>query len=182
MDTAYAKQSSIYNSVTMDMTYNQVLSLVETWVVAGTGVSSEQYYTGMNSSTTVGQQCEMNARYTIYCIHYGIFIHISRCRQWYVFSHSISFYFHATHLPPLSIIYYRISLHPSFISSYVVYIYTLLRFIFFYFFFFFFFVLLLCSDICGSTPAFKGCSPHLSTLSTASNQEDWTPSRIGKLH
>jgi hypothetical protein len=63
MDTAYAKQSSIYNSVTMDMSYNEVLALIEEWATAGTGVTSDQYYSGMNSSTTVGQQSEMNARY-----------------------------------------------------------------------------------------------------------------------
>ncbi len=63
MDTAFSKQSSIYNSVTADMSYNEVLALVESWATTNTGVTSEQYYNGMNSSTTIGSTCEMNARY-----------------------------------------------------------------------------------------------------------------------
>lgn len=62
-DTCYAKQPAIYNSATADMTYNQVLQLVADWAVAGTGVSTAQYYAGMNSSTSVGSSCEMGARY-----------------------------------------------------------------------------------------------------------------------
>lgn len=62
-DTAYAKQPAIYNAATADMTYNQVVQLVSSWATAGTGVTDDQYYTGMNSSTTVGNTNEMNARY-----------------------------------------------------------------------------------------------------------------------
>lgn len=62
-DTAYAKQPAIYNAATLDTTYNEVVDLVGSWATAGTGVTLEQYNTGMNSSTTIGQQCEMNARY-----------------------------------------------------------------------------------------------------------------------
>lgn len=58
-DTTYAKQPAIYNSATADMTYNEVLALVAPW----TGLSDAQYYEGMNSSTTTGSTCEMNARY-----------------------------------------------------------------------------------------------------------------------
>lgn len=62
-DTAYIKQPAIYNSATADMTYNEVIKLVGDWATADTGVTLDQYYTGMNSSTPIGQQCEMNARY-----------------------------------------------------------------------------------------------------------------------
>lgn len=62
-DTAYANQPEIYNSATADMTYNEIVKLVSSWAVSGTGLTEEQYYIGMNSSTTIGSQCEMNTRY-----------------------------------------------------------------------------------------------------------------------
>lgn len=62
-DTAYANQPAIYNSATADMTYNEVVALVQDWAIQGTGVTAEQYTTGMNSSTTIGSTLEMNARY-----------------------------------------------------------------------------------------------------------------------
>lgn len=62
-DTAFANQASIYNSVTADMTYNQVVDMVSEWAVSGTGVTKDNYDTGMNSSTSIGSQCEMNTRY-----------------------------------------------------------------------------------------------------------------------
>lgn len=63
IDIAYDQQPAIYNAATADMTYNQVVDLVATWATDGTGATTENYYTGMNSSTTIGSQCEMNARY-----------------------------------------------------------------------------------------------------------------------
>lgn len=62
-DTAYAEQPAIYNSATADKTYNQVVDLVSAWAVRDTGVTLDQYYTGMNSSTQIGSTCEMNTRY-----------------------------------------------------------------------------------------------------------------------
>jgi hypothetical protein len=62
IDISYAKQPAIYNSATADMTYNEVVDLVSEWAIAS-GISKEQYYTAMNSSTTIGSQCEMNTRY-----------------------------------------------------------------------------------------------------------------------
>lgn len=62
-DTAYAQQPAIYNSATADMTYNQVVDLVSEWAVSNTGVTKDQYYHGMNSSTQIGSTCEMNTRY-----------------------------------------------------------------------------------------------------------------------
>jgi hypothetical protein len=62
-DTVFTNQAAIWNANTVDKTYNQVVSLVEDWAITNTGVTSSQYYNGMNSSTTIGSQCEMNARY-----------------------------------------------------------------------------------------------------------------------
>ena len=62
-DTAYANQAEIYNSATADMTYNDVVKLVSSWATLDTGLTSDQYYTGMDSSTVIGNQCEMNTRY-----------------------------------------------------------------------------------------------------------------------
>ena len=63
MDTAFANQAEIYNSATADMTYNQVVDLVSTWAVDGTGVTTEQYTQLMNSSDHLGSQIEMTTRY-----------------------------------------------------------------------------------------------------------------------
>lgn len=70
-DTAYALQPQIYNSATADMSYNQVIELVATWATTGTGVTKEQYYIGMNSSTPEGSTNEMAARYMwkYSCLH-----------------------------------------------------------------------------------------------------------------
>lgn len=57
-DTCYAKQPQIYNSATADMTYNEVVALVGGWATTDTGVTVDEYNTGMNNSTN-----EMNARY-----------------------------------------------------------------------------------------------------------------------
>lgn len=62
-DTAYANQAEIYNTNTMDSTYNDIVKLVSDWAVKGTGLTEDQYYVGMNSSNAVGSQCEMNTRY-----------------------------------------------------------------------------------------------------------------------
>lgn len=62
IDTSYIKQPAIYNSATADMTYNQVVDLVSSWAVSS-GITKDEYYTGMNSSTSIGSQCEMNTRY-----------------------------------------------------------------------------------------------------------------------
>lgn len=62
MDVSYEQQAQIYNTATADLTYTQVVDLVGTWAVAA-GLTQEQYVLGMNSSSTVGNQCEMNARY-----------------------------------------------------------------------------------------------------------------------
>jgi len=63
MDTAYALQSQIYNSATSDMTYNQVVQMVAPWATKDTGVTSDDYFIGMNSSTSDGGTIEMSARY-----------------------------------------------------------------------------------------------------------------------
>ena len=62
MDTCFDNQAEIYNSATADMSYNDVVALVEPWAVSA-GITSEQYYEGMNTSTTNGNAIEMNARY-----------------------------------------------------------------------------------------------------------------------
>lgn len=62
-DTAYANQAEIYNANTLDKTYNDIVNLVSAWAVEGTGVTTEKYYLGMNSSNSVGSQIEMNTRY-----------------------------------------------------------------------------------------------------------------------
>lgn len=62
-DTAYANQDLIYNANTLDKTYNDVVKLVEPWAVQGTGVTEENYFIGMNSSTSVGNPIEMETRY-----------------------------------------------------------------------------------------------------------------------
>ena len=63
MDTAFANQGDIYTSVTANMTYTEVVGMVELWATNGTGLTSEQYKIGMNSSTPEGETIEMNARY-----------------------------------------------------------------------------------------------------------------------
>lgn len=63
MNTAFANQAEIYNSATADMTYSEVVDLVGTWAVNGTGISQSQYKEGMDSSTTAGNAIEMNTRY-----------------------------------------------------------------------------------------------------------------------
>lgn len=63
MNTAYANQAQIYNSATANMTYNQVVDLVGTWAIEGTGVTKETYYTAMDSSNQIGSAVEMNTRY-----------------------------------------------------------------------------------------------------------------------
>ena len=63
INLAYENQYLIYNSVTADKTYNQIIDLVGTWATNGTGVTKSQYYEGMNSSTTNGNTIEFNARY-----------------------------------------------------------------------------------------------------------------------
>jgi hypothetical protein len=62
-DVAFDNQGEIYTSTTADMTYNQVVNLVSDWAVDGTGLSKDQYFSGMNSSTTIGSQLEMATRY-----------------------------------------------------------------------------------------------------------------------
>ena len=63
MDTCFEYQSQIYNDATADLTYNQVISLISKWATNGTGVTTTQFYEGMNRSTAIGQQLEMNTRY-----------------------------------------------------------------------------------------------------------------------
>eukprot|EP00597_Dinobryon_sp_UTEXLB2267_P017976 CAMPEP_0201104706 /NCGR_PEP_ID=MMETSP0812-20130820/40727_1 /ASSEMBLY_ACC=CAM_ASM_000668 /TAXON_ID=98059 /ORGANISM="Dinobryon sp., Strain UTEXLB2267" /LENGTH=197 /DNA_ID=CAMNT_0047364065 /DNA_START=17 /DNA_END=610 /DNA_ORIENTATION=+ len=63
MDTAYALQPQIYNSATSDMTYNQVVRMVSNWATKDTGVSTDDYFIGMNSSTSIGSTIEMSTRY-----------------------------------------------------------------------------------------------------------------------
>jgi hypothetical protein len=73
-DTAFENQGLIYNSATYDTTYHQVVDIVAAWAVNGTGVTTAQYYTGMNSSNAVGQQLEMRTRYMWkYSTIHGIF-------------------------------------------------------------------------------------------------------------
>jgi hypothetical protein len=63
IDAAYANQGSIYNSVTSDMSYNEVVNMVGGWVTNSTGVSASQYAVGMDMSTDDGSAVEMNTRY-----------------------------------------------------------------------------------------------------------------------
>ena len=63
MNTAFANQALIYNTATADMTYNQVVDIVESWATTDTGVSSEEFRIGMNSSNTIGSNIEMYTRY-----------------------------------------------------------------------------------------------------------------------
>ena len=63
INTNFAQQSKIYNSATADMTYNDVVKFVAQWATDGTGVTEDQYFTGMNTSTSIGSTLEMNARY-----------------------------------------------------------------------------------------------------------------------
>ena len=63
MDTAMKNQPQIYNSQISNLSYNQVVDLVSSWAVDGTGITLDQYYEGMNSSTTVGSQMQMNSHY-----------------------------------------------------------------------------------------------------------------------
>ena len=63
MDTAFANQGDIYTSTTADMTYNEVVAMVGSWAINGTGLSEAQYLEGMDSSTTAGNAIEMNTRY-----------------------------------------------------------------------------------------------------------------------
>ena len=37
-----------YNSATADMTYNQVVAMVQPWALNGTGVTAEEYAIGMD--------------------------------------------------------------------------------------------------------------------------------------
>ena len=63
-DTSFANQPLIYNTATADSTYNEVVALVSEWATAGTGVSYNDYYVGMNNTAnTIGNTLEMNARY-----------------------------------------------------------------------------------------------------------------------
>jgi protein-disulfide isomerase len=62
-DTCFANQAAIYNSATYDSTYRQVVDIVSNWAINNTGVTKEQYSTGMNSSFPAGQQIEMATRY-----------------------------------------------------------------------------------------------------------------------
>jgi hypothetical protein len=63
MNTAIVNQPAIYNTATADMTYNEVVRLVETWAVNGTGLTSAQYYEGMDRDNDSGNIIEMNTRY-----------------------------------------------------------------------------------------------------------------------
>lgn len=68
MDTAFANQDQIYNSATADMTYNDVVKMVGTWAINGTGVSALQYAEGMNfvggaTNSDAATTIEMNTRY-----------------------------------------------------------------------------------------------------------------------
>jgi len=63
MDVAYANQGSIYNSVTNDMTYNEVVSMVGDWVTNSSSISAAQYSIGMDMSTADGTSIEMDTRY-----------------------------------------------------------------------------------------------------------------------
>jgi len=63
MDLAMKNQPTIYNDQIANMTYNQVVDLIGSWAMEGTGVTSDEYYTGMNTSTDVGNAMEMNVHY-----------------------------------------------------------------------------------------------------------------------
>ena len=59
MDSAFAQQPTIYNSATMDLIYNQIVDLIGSGWLAGTGVSENAYTVAMNSSSPI----EMETRY-----------------------------------------------------------------------------------------------------------------------
>ncbi len=64
LDTAFDKQSAIVGTTTNAMSYDDVVKLVSDWATYNTGVTSANYYTGMDTTTTVGSQCSVDARNT----------------------------------------------------------------------------------------------------------------------
>jgi hypothetical protein len=73
-NTAFEKQSAIVGTTTNALSYNEVVDLVSEWAIINTGVSIEQYYEGMNTSTTVGNQCSVDSRNMWkYCAIQGMF-------------------------------------------------------------------------------------------------------------
>lgn len=62
IDTAFANQGKIVGTTTDSMTHDEVVVIVADWATFETGVTSEQYYEGMNTSTTVGNQASVTAR------------------------------------------------------------------------------------------------------------------------
>lgn len=62
MNTVYENQDAIVGETTNSMTYDQVVDMAAEWATYKTGVKKADYYTGMNASTTVGNQCSVDAR------------------------------------------------------------------------------------------------------------------------
>lgn len=63
MDTAMKNQPQVYNSQVANMSYNDITNLVSSWATEGTGVTAEEYFEGMNTSTSVGSTMQMNVHY-----------------------------------------------------------------------------------------------------------------------
>jgi hypothetical protein len=56
------------------MSHDDVVDLVASWATLNTGVTSAQYYEGMNTSTVVGNQASVDTRNTWkYCAINGAF-------------------------------------------------------------------------------------------------------------
>ncbi len=63
-NTAFDKQSAVVGTTTDKMSHDDVVELVADWATYNTGVTSAQYFEGMNTSTTVGNQCSVDTRNT----------------------------------------------------------------------------------------------------------------------
>lgn len=63
MNVAILNQPEIYNSVTMDSSYNDIKGIVRNWAVNATTLSVSEFEEGMDMSTTSGNVIEMFTRY-----------------------------------------------------------------------------------------------------------------------
>lgn len=63
MNSIMENQPMFYNSATASMTYNDVLKMVASSACNGTGLTSEEFYEGMDPRTTAGNTIEMFTRY-----------------------------------------------------------------------------------------------------------------------
>ena len=63
MNEAILKQPDIYNSVTMDSSYNDIKEMVRGWATNSTSISSRNFDEGFDTSTDAGNKIEMFTRY-----------------------------------------------------------------------------------------------------------------------